>query len=139
VRIDPSISVSYGMRANEDALRLAVQNVAVFAAVSYSTGDPQAEASYQALKQRVATGLDTAPGQQKIEDIEADLAGAQTAMQAASGRHQQSQATLTDLLESIRGIPPEEVGAQILALQTNLQATLQTTALLLRTSLVNYL
>jgi hypothetical protein len=36
-------------------------------------------------------------------------------------------------------VQPEEVGAQILALQTNLQATLQTTALLLRTSLVNYL
>ena len=139
VRIDTSISVSYGMRANEDALRLAVQNVAVFAAVSYSPGDPQAAASYQALKQRVATGLATAPGQQKIQDIESDLAGAQTAMKAASARHQQSHATLSDLLESIRGVPPEEVGAQILALQTNLQATLQTTALLLRTSLVNYL
>ena len=139
VRIDTSISVSYGMRANEDALRLAVQNVAVFAAVSYSSGDPQADASYQVLKQRVASGLNTVPGRQRVEDIESDLAGAQTSMKAASDRHQQSHATLSDLLESIRGVPPEEVGAQILALQTNLQATLQTTALLLRTSLVNFL
>jgi flagellar hook-associated protein 3 FlgL len=139
VRIDTSISVSYGMRANEDALRQAVQNVAVFAAVSYSSGDPQADASYQALKQRVASGLNTVPGRQRVEDIESDLAGAQTSMKAASERHQQSHATLSDLLESIRGVPPEEVGAQILALQTNLQATLQTTALLLRTSLVNFL
>lgn len=139
VRIDTSISVSYGMRANEQALRQAVQNFAVFAAVSYSPTNPQAQASYDALKERVATGLADTPGQQKIADISADLAGAQTAMQAASDRHQQSQATLTDLLESIRGVSPEEVGSQILALQTNLQATLQTTALLLRTSLVNYL
>ena len=139
VRIDSSISVSYGMRANEDALRLAVQNIAVFAAVSYSTGDPDAEASYLALKQRVAGGLASVPGRQKIEDIQADLAGAQTAMEAASGRHQQSQTTLSDLLDGIRVARPEEVGAQILALQANLQASLQTTALLLRTSLVNYL
>ena len=52
-RIDSSITVSYGMRANEEALRLAVQNIAVFAAVTYSPGDPQADASYAALKQRV--------------------------------------------------------------------------------------
>jgi hypothetical protein len=139
VRIDTSISVSYGMRANEDALRLAVQNVALFAAVSYSPGDPQAAASFRALKQRVATGLATTPGQQKIDDIQADIASAQTSMQAAKERHQQSHATLSDLLESIRGVQPEEVGARILAVQTNLQATLQTTALLLRTSLVNFL
>jgi flagellin-like hook-associated protein FlgL len=139
VRIDPSITVAYGMRANEDPLRMAVQNIAVFAAVSYTSGDPQAAASYEALKQRVGSGLETPPGQQKITDIESEVAGAQTALAAASERHTQTQATLTDLLESIRGVQPEEVGSQILALQTNLQASLQTTALLLRTSLVNYL
>jgi flagellin-like hook-associated protein FlgL len=139
VRIDTSISVSYGVRANEVALRQAVQSIAVFAAVSYSPSDAQAAASYAALKQRVATGLDPAPGQQKISDIRSDLAGAQTSMAAAAARHQQTHATLSDLLESIRSVPQEEVGAQILALQTSLQASLQTTALLLRTSLVNYL
>lgn len=139
VRIDTSITTSYGMRANEEALRVAVQNIAAFAAVSYSSGDPQAEESYSALRQRVVAGLDTAPGRQKISDIQSDLAGAQTSMAAASERHEQTHATLSDLMESIRGVPPEEVGAQILALQTSLQASLQTTALLLRTSLVNYL
>jgi flagellar hook-associated protein 3 FlgL len=139
VRIDTSISVSYGLRANEDALRRAVQNIAVFAAASYSPTDPQAQASYDALKQRVSTGLADMPGEQKIADISSDLAGAQTAMQAASDRHQQATATLSDLLESIRGVPPEEVGAKILALQTNLQASLQTTALLLHTSIINYI
>jgi hypothetical protein len=139
VRIDTSISVSYGMRANEEALRLAMENIAVFAAVSYSPTDPQAQASYEALKTRIASGLAGAPGQQKIDDIQTDLAGAQTAMGAAKARHQQAHATLTDMLEDIRGVPQEEVGAQILALQTSLQASLQTTALLFRTSLINYI
>jgi flagellin-like hook-associated protein FlgL len=139
VRIDTSITASYGMRANEEALRIAVQNIAAFAAVSYSASDPQAQASYSALKQRVVAALDTVPGQQKISDIQSELAGAQTSMAAASARHEQTHATLSDLMESIRGVRAEEVGAQILALQTSLQASLQTTALLLRTSLVNYL
>ena len=43
------------------------------------------------------------------------------------------------MLDTIENVPPEQVGAQILALQTRLQASLQTTALLYQTSLVNYL
>jgi flagellin-like hook-associated protein FlgL len=138
-RIDPSISVLYGMRANEQALRLAVQNIAVFAATTYSPTDANAGASYNALKQRVSTALDGAPGQQKITDIHFEIASAQNALTAAKARHQQTKATLSDLLQSIESVPPEQVGARILALQTNLQAALQTTALLFKTSLVNYI
>ena len=36
-------------------------------------------------------------------------------------------------------MPTEEVAAQILALQTSLQASLQTTAMLLQTSILKYL
>jgi flagellar hook-associated protein 3 FlgL len=139
VRIDNSITASYGMRANEDALRQTVQNIAVFAATSYSASDPNAAASYGALTQKVAAALDGPPGTQKISDIESDIAGAQTAMAGATQRHQQTRATLSDLLQSIEGVPQEQVGAQILALQTSLQASLQTTALLFKTSLVNYI
>jgi hypothetical protein len=46
---------------------------------------------------------------------------------------------LTDLLQSVEGVSQEDVGTQILALQTSLQASLQTTALLSRMSLVNFL
>jgi flagellar hook-associated protein 3 FlgL len=139
VRIDDSITVSYGMRANEDALRDTVRNLALFAAVSFSSTDPNAKASYDGLKERVADGLDTAPGRPRIADLQGELASVQTAMKGASDRHDQTNNTLTDLLESIRSIPPEEAGAKILALQTNLQASLQTTAMLMQTSLVNFL
>jgi hypothetical protein len=46
---------------------------------------------------------------------------------------------LTDLLQNVEGVSQEEVGAQILSLQTSLQASLQTTALLSQMSLVNFL
>ncbi len=139
VRIDTSISVNYGARANEDALQAAVRNIAVFAAVSYSSTDPNAEASYMALKERVAANLGEPPGQQKISDIQSEIAGAHASMNAAKERHEQTDATLSDLMDSIAGIPEEEVGVKILALQTSLQASLQTTAMLLQTSIINYL
>jgi flagellar hook-associated protein 3 FlgL len=138
-RVDPSLTVTYGMRANEPALRQIVQSIAVFAAQSYSATDPNAAGAYAALTQRVGTALQGTPGQQKITDIEADLAGAQTTATAAQERHQQSSKTLTDLLQSIENVPQEQVATELLALQTSLQASLQTTALLSKISLVNYL
>jgi flagellin-like hook-associated protein FlgL len=138
-RVDPSISVSYGARANEQGLRSIVQNVATLAAVSLAPNDPNAAAQSAALSQRIGTNLDAPAGSQTIADIEADFAGAQTTVAAATDRHTQTTATLSDMLDQIEGVPQEQVAAQILALQTQLQASLQTTALLLRTSLVNYL
>jgi hypothetical protein len=60
-------------------------------------------------------------------------------MAAAAQRQQQMRAMALDLLQQIEGARPEEAGVQILALQTRLEATMQTTALLYRTSLVNFL
>ena len=138
-RIDPTMTVNYGMRANEDALRAAMQNIAVFAAVTVSPSDPNAQSSYRALSDRVVNGLIGGQGQQKITDIEAEIASAQIAFVAAQKRHVQTSSMLTDLLQSVEGVPKEQVGAQILSLQTSLQASLQTTAMLAQVSLVNYL
>jgi hypothetical protein len=43
------------------------------------------------------------------------------------------------LLQNVEGVSQDDVGAQILSLQTSLQASLQTTALLSKMSLVNFL
>jgi flagellar hook-associated protein 3 FlgL len=137
--IDPNQSVSFGMRGNEQALRTVVKNFAVFAATTYSSSDPNAAAQYASVTQRVSTNLDNPPGTQKVTDIEAQIASAQTAMTAAQSRHQQTTAVLTDFLQSIEGVDNTQVGAQILTLQTQLQASLQTTALLSKLSIVNFI
>lgn len=138
-RVDSSILVSYGMRANEAGIRSPIADIAVFASMSFSTSDPEGSARYAALTRRLHADFNATQGVQKITDIEADIAGAQTAMAAARDRHQNTTSALTDLLQSIEGAPLEQVAAQILALQTSLQASLQTTALLSKMSLVNYL
>ena len=138
-RIDQSITVAYGLRANEEGLRYTVQNIAALAAITFAPNDPNASARSAALNQRLLPRLDVPPGVTKIESIEAELAGAQTSLASAKERHQQTTSTLSDMLQQIEGAPNEQVAAQILALQTRLQASLQTTALLFQTSLVKYL
>lgn len=136
-RIDPSLVVSYGLRANETGIRTVVQNVATLAAVTISQSDPNAQALASALDQRLANNLSSSS--QSVSDIEAELAGAQTSMQTMKSNHQQTSTTLQNMLQQITGVSNEEVGSEILALQTRMQASMQTTAMLYQTNLVNYL
>jgi len=138
-QIDASISVNFGMRANESALRTTVQNLAVFSAMSFSASDHNASARYLALTQRVAGNLSIPNGSQSVTGIEADIAQAQTMMKTTADHHTQTTATLTDMVQSIEGANTNEVGAQILDLQNRLQASLQVTAMLSKLNLANIL
>ena len=60
-------------------------------------------------------------------------------MNDAKERQQQSRGMLETMLQGIEQAPQEEVAAQILMLQTRLQASLQTTSMLYQLSIVNYL
>jgi len=137
-KIDQSLSVSYGARANEDALRTLVQNVATLAAVTISPTDPNGVGLSSELDQRLTANL-AAPGIQTVTDIESDLASAQTSLKAAKDRHQQANSTLNDFLQQIEGVSNEDVGAQLLTLQTRMQASMQVTSMLSQLSLVNFL
>jgi flagellin-like hook-associated protein FlgL len=136
-RIDGSITVQYGARASEQAIRSQLQSVAVLAAVT-STG-PNAAAQVAALSQRVTQNLTPQPGQQTIQDIQADLSIAQTTMKDATARQKQTQAMLQNIVDGAESVAPEQVASQILALQTALQASYQTTAMLSQLSLTKFL
>jgi flagellar hook-associated protein 3 FlgL len=138
-QIDQSITVQYGARANEQALRSQLQTVAVFAAVTTSATNPNANAQVAALNQRIAQNLSTVPGTQTIQDVQADFAGAQASIKATTDRQAQTKAITQTMLDSIEGINEDEVATKILALQTSLQASYQTTSMLYQTSLVKFL
>ena len=138
-RIDPTTTVSYGTQANEQGIRWLVQNVAALAATSYSPTDPNAATSYNALTRRVYTALSVPSGVQNINEIEASLANAQSAMSTAQDQHAQTSTALTNMLQSIEGVDTTEVGVKILSLQTILSASLSTTARLSQINLLAYL
>jgi flagellar hook-associated protein 3 FlgL len=136
-RIDQSVTVQYGARANEQAIRTQLQSVAVLAAVT-STG-PNAAAQVAALSSRVTQNLTAQPGQQTIQDIQSDFSIAQTTMKDATARQTQTQAMLQNIVDQAESVSPDQVASQILALQTALQASYQTTAMLSQLSLTKFL
>ena len=138
-RVDQSVTVQYGAQADEPAIRRQLQTLAVFSAVTTSPTNPNGVAQVSALSQRVAQNLAPQPGQQTIEDIQADFAAAQTSMKDATARQKQTQGMLQNMVDSAEGISSDQVASQILALQTNLQASYQTTAMLSQLSLTKYL
>ena len=138
-RVDQSVTVQFGMRANEQAIRSQLQTLAVFAAVTTSATNPNAALQVQALSQRVAQNLAPQPGQQTIEDIQSDLSTAQVTMKDAQSRQTQAQGTLQGIVDQAESVSPDQVASQILALQTSLQASYQTTAMLSQLTLTKYL
>lgn len=138
-RVDQSVTVQYGARANEEALRYQLQNIAVYSVVTTNAANPNAGAQIAALQQRISSNLAPQTGQQSIEDMQAEFAGTQTAIKAASDRQTQVKGLAQTMLASIEGINQDEVATKILALQTQLQASYQTTSMLYQTTLLKYL
>ncbi|MES2600446.1 MAG: flagellar biosynthesis protein FlgL [Pseudomonadota bacterium] len=137
--VDQAISVQYGARANEHAFVETLKNIAVYAAVTTTASNPNANAQITALNSRTVDNLAVHPGQQSIQDIQADFAGAQAAIKTAKDRQTQTGAIAQSMLDSIQGVNDNEVAAKILAFQTALQASYQTTASLYQMSLVKFL
>ncbi len=138
-QIDPSTTVSFGMRANEPALATSVENMALFATMTFSASDPNAQARYQALTQRINTNLNIPAGSQTVTSIEGDIANTQISIKTATDNNTQTTATLQNMIQSIEGVSNYDVSAQLLSTQTSLQATLQVTALLAKTNLATML
>ncbi len=138
-RVDQSVTVQYGARASEQAIRSQLQTLAVFAAVTTSASNPNAAAQVQALSLRATQNLLPQPGQQTIQDIQSDFATAQATMKDATSRQKQAQGMLQGIVDQAENISPDQVATQILALQTALQASYQTTAMLAQLTLTKYL
>jgi hypothetical protein len=138
-RIDQSVTVQYGARANEQAIRSELQSLAVFSAVTTSATNPNGALQVQALSQRTAQNLATQPGHQTIMNIQADLATAQATIKDAQARQKQAQGTLQGIVDQAESVSTDQVASQLLALQTDLQASYQTTSMLSQLTLTKYL
>jgi flagellar hook-associated protein 3 FlgL len=138
-RVDQSLTVQYGVRANEAAIRSQIQTLAVFSAVTTSSANPNGAAQVAALSQRVAQNLTSQPGQQTIENIQSDLATAQATAKDATSRQTQTQGLLQGIVDQAESVSPDQVASEILSLQTSLQASFQTTALLAQLTLTKFL
>src|SRR5215472_3292368 len=126
VRVDSSQTVQFGAQANEQAIRQALQNISVYAAVTVSPTAANSGGAVAALSERIAANLTPQAGQQTIQDIQTDFATAQNTMKDVQARQTQTKAALQSLISDTEGISQDQVASEILALQTSLQASYQT-------------
>lgn len=156
-RVDSNINVGYGVRANEAAYAnmvrsLAVMTVAEFDPKAGTLGDTKAttdaerqqnlkveKARYSALASRVDGVLAFADGSQKPTDIHTEIAVSGNVAKSAAERQTNSKTTLEVMLSGVEGINKEELTAQILTLQTRMNASYTTTMMLNSLSLLNYM
>lgn len=156
-RVDTNISVGYGVRANEAAYTemvrsLAVMTVAEFDPKAGTLGDTNAttdaerqqnlkveKARYSALASRVDGILAFADGSQKPTDIHTEIAVSGNVAKNAAERQTNSKTTLEVMLTGVEGINKEELTAQILTLQTRMDASYTTSMMLNNLSLLNYM
>jgi len=138
-RVDDAITVHYGIRGNEEALRNSVKSFAMFAAVTFSATDASARDRYNGIAARVTATLAPSSTTQQISSIQTEIAGANLAAGASKTRIDDKKPILQGVLDGIENADPNEVAAQLLALNTQLQASLQTTSLLSKLSLVNFM
>lgn len=156
-RVDNNITVGYGVRANETAYAnmvrsLAVMTVAEFDPKAGTLGDPNAttdaqrqknlgveKGRYSALASRVDGVLAFADGTQKPTDIHTEIAVSGNVAKSAADRQTTSKTTLQVMLDGVEGINKEELTAQILTLQTRMNASYTTSSILNSLSLLNYM
>src|SRR6202012_2360779 len=82
-QIGPNQTVAYGIQANEQGIASQLQAIAAYAAFSVSPSNTNSAAQVSAMSASVAQALSTQPNQQSIQDIQTDLANAQTTMSTA--------------------------------------------------------
>ncbi len=138
-KIDDSVTLNYGTRADEEGLVNLIQNLAVLASLDFDETDPNSSDRYAALTKRTGQALDFQAGDQSPADIAADLAVTARALQLTSERHVVTANLANTLISEREDADIQELAVKILTLQTRLQASLQTTSMISQLSLVNFI
>lgn len=138
-RVDEQITVSYGARANETALRWSIQNYAVLAAETYDAGVDSDMTRYDEMTHRAVTRLAKSDGRPSPESMQAHLAAQHHTLGKAQERHHAMKAMSQVMVDQIEEADPSEVAVMLLQLNTRLQASYQTTAMLSQMSLVYHM
>lgn len=137
VQIDQGRSAAMGAQANEPAFTQLLKQLAAVAVADFPAGSGD---HVNALTREIRTSMPLDPPESPtISQIGIELGAAQVQMKTADEQHKATGAILRDQLGDIEDARTEEVAAKLLTLQTRLQASYQTTAMLSRLSLVNFL
>lgn len=139
VKVDDSISVAAGARANETSITEILKTFAAVSVETFATNDPDAAKRYNEIQLRANRELSFPNGAQSPDDIIVELTVAKTTAGKALERHKASDALIEDTIGKKENADIYEVSAQILALQVRIEASLQVSASISRISILNFI
>ncbi len=133
-------SIAIGARANEEPLKAVLAGIAAMAASGFSDGTSNLDlARFRATADRVQTLVVPPEGTASVADIVGEFGVAAASLSDAKSQAQSTKSALQTSLDGIETVSTEQVAAELLTLQTQLQASYQVTASLSKLSLVNYI
>ncbi|PLX45147.1 MAG: flagellar biosynthesis protein FlgL, partial [Hyphomicrobiales bacterium] len=138
-RVDKGYTISYGARADEEALRESVRYLALLSVETFDADVATDEKRYVSLSQKVANGISAQPGEQSVESLQSQLGYKEGTLNSIKERHTQSAEFAQAMLANVELADTNEIGVRLLHLQTLLQASYQTTANLSQLNLANFL
>jgi flagellar hook-associated protein 3 FlgL len=136
VQAETGLSVEVGAAANEEGFRRVLSSLAAYATESFTSAD---QGRHEDLVRRMRETLTERPGAQQVKHIHGEIGFATATLKRADERHSQRLNLLANTISEVEDANTEETAAKLLAQQTRLQASYQTTAILSRLSLAEYL
>lgn len=132
--VDDSVSLAYGVQANDPAIRSALQGLAMIASVDAAAVDAGAYAEW------VATGIGAAAaGLDGIRSAQARLGGQQATLGEVIQRQEMRTDVFATQIGRLEGVDPYEAASRVTMLSTQLEASFASTSRLMRLSFLNYM
>lgn len=139
-RVDDTISVNYGLRANEEALRASLTTLAAFAIADFTSGtDQENQELHAAFASRASSDLAVQVDAPSVQSVIQEIAGIQAITGNADARHTIALNALNGIREDIERADPTEVALQLLSLQTQIEASFSASARISELSLLNFI
>ena len=135
VRTGDATSVAIGARANEAGFQSVLAALGILAADSFSDTDPTSQKRYEATADRVSGRI----GETPLLEIVSELSAASVSLSSAADRIGASKNQFETVVDGVEAADPSKVASELLATQTRLQASYQTTSVIAKLSLVNFI
>lgn len=138
-RVESGLSVSYGVRANEGAFTSQIKQLAVLTSIDVSGGTDTDKALYSSVIDRTKGELENVTGNDSLQSVAAEIAGAQSTAKAASDRMTVASNTYQTAVDTAMKADDTEVAVKLTSLQTQMEASYKASAILYKLTLTNYL
>jgi flagellar hook-associated protein 3 FlgL len=137
-RVDKGLNVGVGIQGNEPAFVKALAAFGLLAVASFNKADPNDRENFTELTSRVASNLGN-PLTQSVKDVQIQVATTASVVKDAQARLKQKASQYQTLIDDVVNSDTTTISAQLLTLQTQLEASYQTTNILSKLTLTNYL